>query len=158
MTEPVTSSTGAPTVASTDASTGASIGAPTSAAARASIGASKRWFLAVGGTAALTHMAVFALTQHQMWPELANALGFCVAFFVSFAGHRLLSFRDTGTSISTSFYRFAVTALAGFATNELVFMLLLRGFGWPSLLALFCALVFAAGQTFLLSRFWAFKR
>ena len=158
MTEPVTSSTGAPTVASTDASTGASIGAPTSAAARASIGASKRWFLAVGGSAALTHMAVFALTQHQMWPELANALGFCVAFFVSFAGHRLLSFRDTGTSISTSFYRFAVTALAGFATNELVFMLLLRGFGWPSLLALFCALVFAAGQTFLLSRFWAFKR
>ena len=158
MTEPVTSSTGAPAVASTDASTGASIGAPTSAAARASIGASKRWFLAVGGSAALTHMAVFALTQHQMWPELANALGFCVAFFVSFAGHRLLSFRDTGTSISTSFYRFAVTALAGFATNELVFMLLLRGFGWPSLLALFCALVFAAGQTFLLSRFWAFKR
>ncbi len=138
MTEPVTPSTGA------------TVGAPT--------GASKRWFLAVGGTAALTHMAVFALTQHHMWPELANALGFCVAFFVSFAGHRLLSFRDTATSVRTSFYRFALTALAGFATNELVFMLLLRGLGWPSLLALFFALLFAAGQTFLLSRFWAFKR
>ena len=120
--------------------------------------ASTRWFLVVGGAAALTHMGVFALAQAQMWPEVANALGFGVAFFVSFAGHRRLSFRDAATSVRTSFGRFLVTALAGFAANELVFVLLLRGLGWPSLVALFCALVFAAGQTFLLSRFWAFKR
>ncbi|BCO26315.1 hypothetical protein MIZ03_1195 [Rhodoferax lithotrophicus] len=93
-----------------------------------------------------------------MWPELANALGFCVAFVVSFAGHRLLSFKDAGTSVSTSLLRFAATALAGFASNELVFMLLLRVLGLPSLLALFLALLFAAGQTFVLSRFWAFRR
>lgn len=120
--------------------------------------ASTFWFLAVGGTAALTHMAVFALAQHQMWPELANALGFLVAFFVSFAGHRLLSFQDAGTSVRTSLGRFAVTALAGFASNELVFVLLLRGLDLPALLALFVALLFAAGQTFVLSRFWAFRR
>lgn len=120
--------------------------------------ASTFWFLAVGGSAALTHMAVFALAQQVMWPELANALGFVIAFFVSFAGHRLLSFKDTGTSIATSFRRFVVTALAGFACNELVFVLLLRGLGCPPLLALFAALVFAAGQTFALSRFWAFRR
>lgn len=116
------------------------------------------WFLAVGGSAALTHMAVFALSQDHMWPELANALGFCVAFFVSFAGHRLLSFKDAATSLSTSLGRFAVTALAGFVSNEIVFMVLLRTLGWPALLALFAALVFAAGQTFVLSRFWAFHR
>ncbi len=116
------------------------------------------WFLAVGGAAALTHMAVFALAQHQMWPELANALGFCIAFFVSFAGHRLLSFKDAGTSVATSLGRFAVTALAGFASNELIFVLLLRGLGLPALLALFVALIFAAGQTFLFSRYWAFRR
>lgn len=120
--------------------------------------ASTFWFLAVGGSAALTHMAVFALAQGQMLAELANALGFLIAFFVSFAGHRLLSFKDAGTSVGTSLGRFAVTALAGFASNELVFMLLLRGLGWPALLALFVALVFAAGQTFLFSRFWAFRR
>ena len=51
---------------------------------------------------------------------------------------------------------FQRVALGG--TNELVFVLLLRGLGWPSLLALFVALVFAAGQTFVLSRFWAFRR
>lgn len=116
------------------------------------------WFLAVGGTAALTHMAVFALTEHLMRPELANALGFFVGFFVSFSGHRLLSFRDAGTSVRTSFGRFVLAAVAGFTTNELIFILLLRAAGWPSLLALFCALAVAAGQTFLLSRFWAFKR
>lgn len=103
-------------------------------------------------------MAVFTLAQARMWPELANALGFCIAFFVSFAGHRLLSFRDAGTSLRTSLGRFVVTALAGFASNEAVFVLLLRGLGWHALLALFVALVFAAGQTFVLSRFWAFRR
>ena len=93
-----------------------------------------------------------------MWPELANALGFCIAFFVSFAGHRLLSFKDAATSVATSLGRFAVTAVAGFASNELVFVLLLRRLDWPALLALVAALVFAAGQTFVLSRFWAFRR
>ena len=123
-----------------------------------SASASTGWFLGVGGAAALTHMGVFALVQNHMWPEFANALGFCVAFFISFGGHRLLSFRDAATSVRTSFGRFLLTALAGFATNELVFILLLRGLDWPSLVALFFALVFAAGQTFLLSRFWAFRR
>jgi putative flippase GtrA len=122
------------------------------------LSASTFWFLAVGGSAALTHMAVFAWAQAHMWPELANALGFCVAFFVSFAGHRLLSFKDAATSVATSLGRFAVTALAGFASNELIFSLLLRTLAWPALLALFVALVFAAGQTFVLGRFWAFRR
>ena len=116
------------------------------------------WFLVVGGAAALTHLLVFTLAQQQMWPELANALGFCIAFFVSFAGHRLLSFRDAATSVTTSLARFGVTALAGFASNELVLVLLLRALKWPALLALVVALVFAAGQTFVLSRFWAFRR
>ena len=120
--------------------------------------ASTFWFLAVGGTAALVHMGVFALVQDHMLPELANALGFVIAFGVSFAGHRGLSFKDATTSVRTSLGRFAVTALAGFASNELNFALLLRVGGLPALVALFVALVFAAGQTFLFSRFWAFRR
>lgn len=120
--------------------------------------ASTFWFLAVGGTAALVHMGVFALVQGHMLPELANALGFVIAFGVSFAGHRWLSFKDATTSVRTSLGRFAVTALAGFASNELIFALLLRVGGLPALVALFVALVFAAGQTFLFSRFWAFRR
>jgi putative flippase GtrA len=116
------------------------------------------WFIVVGACAALTHMAVFALTHDVVWPELANAFGFGVAFFVSFAGHRRLSFADAQTPLWQSLRRFAVTALGGFVTNEVLFIALLRGLDWPSVWALCVALVAAAGQTFVLSRFWAFKR
>jgi putative flippase GtrA len=116
------------------------------------------WFLAVGASAALTHLAVFSVAEHAMWPELANALGFVVAFGVSFTGHRQLSFQDAGTPLLTSLRRFAVTALLGFVNNELVFILLLRGLDWPAIPALMAALVAAAVQTFVLSRFWAFRR
>ena len=116
------------------------------------------WFLVVGASASATHVLVFALLEHRIWPELANALGFLVAFFVSFFGHRFLSFTDASTSAQTSLLRFAVTALAGFASNEAIFVLLYRILGWPSLVALVCGLVLAAAQTFVLSRYWAFKR
>lgn len=116
------------------------------------------WFLAVGGTAAATHVAVFSLVAPYLWPELANAVGFVIAFFVSFGGHRWLSFSDTSTPVATSLGRFALTALGGFASNELVFVLLLRALHWHAHVALICALVLAAGQTYLLSRHWAFRR
>ena len=116
------------------------------------------WFLVVGASAALTHVLVFALVKDWMLPELANAIGFAVAFLVSFLGHRRLSFQDTTISLLQSLRRFSVTAVAGFICNELFFMLLLRGLGWSSMAALLLALVLAAGQTFVLSRFWAFAR
>jgi len=119
------------------------------------------WFLVTGASAALTHMGVFALVQYlqpELWPEVANALGFVVAFVVSFVGHRWLSFKGTSTPIQQSLLRFGVTALAGFGCNEVVFMLLTRHYGWFGLLALFVALVVASVQTFVLSRFWAFQR
>jgi putative flippase GtrA len=118
------------------------------------------WFLMVGGAAALTHLGVFVwLSQTSaLWPEVSNALGFVVAFLVSFTGHRWLSFADAGTGLLQSLWRFGATALAGFASNEVVFMLLHRLLGWPGLPALVAALIVAAGQTFLLGRFWAFRR
>ncbi len=116
------------------------------------------WFLVVGASAAVVHIAVFMLTSPVMWPEVANAAGFCVAFMVSFTGHRFLSFSDADTSFWQSLRRFTATALAGFAANEVVFVALLRGLNLPDWLALFLALVFASAQTFLLSRFWAFRR
>ncbi|WP_310610533.1 GtrA family protein [Limnohabitans sp.] len=116
------------------------------------------WFLGVGTAAAAVHMAVFMWATPYLWPEAANAAGFCVAFGVSFAGHRCLSFSDADTGLWQSLRRFAATALAGFAANEVMFVALLRGLNLPDWLALFFALVFASAQTFLLSRFWAFRR
>ena len=119
------------------------------------------WFVLVGASAALTHMAVFTvvlLLVPTLWPENANVAGFLVAFLVSFVGHRRLSFQDAGTSVLQSFLRFAATAVAGFATNESVFILLFRLLGLPTWVALISGIVVSAVQTFVLSRFWAFKR
>ena len=119
------------------------------------------WFVLVGASAALTHMAVFTvvlLLVPTLWPEIANVAGFLVAFLVSFVGHRRLSFQDAGTSVLQSFLRFAATAVAGFATNESVFILLFRLLGLPTWVALISGIVVSAVQTFVLSRFWALKR
>jgi putative flippase GtrA len=116
------------------------------------------WFLLVGGSAALTHMAVFAWVLPLMWPEVANGAGFLVAFLVSFIGHRHLSFQDTATPYLQSLLRFSATALAGFVTNEAVFVVLFRLGALPAWVALFAGMAFAALQTFVLSRFWAFRR
>ena len=119
------------------------------------------WFVLVGASAAVTHMAVFTLVLllvPTLWPEIANVAGFLVAFFVSFVGHRRLSFQDASTSLKQSFLRFAATAVAGFVTNEAVFILLFRLLGLPTWVALISGIVVSAVQTFVLSRFWAFKR
>ena len=116
------------------------------------------WFGAVGAAASLTHVVVFALALPWVWPEAANALGFGVAFVVSYLGHRHLTFQATAVGVGQSLPRFAATALAGFGCNELVFSALLRLAHWPSWLALLAGLLTAAGQTYLLSRFWAFRR
>jgi len=119
------------------------------------------WFLLVGASAALTHMAVFALVLllvPTLWPEIANVAGFLVAFLVSFVGHRRLSFQDADTSLMQSFLRFAATAVAGFVTNEAVFIVLFRVLGLPTWMALISGIVLSALQTFVLSQFWAFKR
>jgi len=116
------------------------------------------WFLAVGTAAALTHLAVFTLARRVVWAEVANPLGFVVAFWVSFWGHRWLSFRDTGTTVGQSLWRFAITALAGLASNEVCFVLFYRALHWWPSLAWFAAAALAAAQTFVLSRFWVFRR
>lgn len=116
------------------------------------------WFLAVGGTAALTHLGAFAILRDVMRPELANAGAFLIAFLVSFAGHRLLTFADATNGVSQSLVRFLVTSLAGFAVNEALFVLLLRGADWPPFAALITAQVVVAVQTYVVSRRWAFPR
>ncbi len=119
------------------------------------------WFVLVGASAALTHMAVFTLVlflASTLWPEIANVAGFLVAFLVSFVGHRRLSFQDAGTGLMQSFLRFAATAVAGFVTNEAVFIVLFRVLAFPPWAALIGGIVLAAVQTFVLSRYWAFKR
>jgi len=119
------------------------------------------WFFGVAAAAGLTHLAVFFLIEHflpSVLPEIANFLAFSVAFSISFMGHRNLSFSDTTSSVEQSLRRFVVVSVAGFVCNEIVFSLALRLLAWSSWLALLSGFAVAGGQTYLLSRFWAFHR
>lgn len=119
------------------------------------------WFFGVAAMAGLTHLTVFFLIEQflpTVLPELANFLAFCVAFSVSFMGHRNLSFSDTTSSLKQSLRRFVVVSILGFLCNEVAFSLCLRLMNWPSWLALLFGFAIAGGQTYLLSRFWAFDR
>ena len=119
------------------------------------------WFLGVGVAAGSTHMVVFFLVTYffpSLLPELANFIAFCMAFSVSFMGHRNLSFSDSTASVKQSMSRFILVSVAGFVCNEVIFSLVLRLVGLPSWLALPAGFAVAGGQTYLLSRYWAFHR
>jgi putative flippase GtrA len=89
-------------------------------------------------------------------PLIANVIGFCVAFNVSFFGHHRWTFASEENQQNT-FKRFAAVALLGFALNEVMYSLLLKFTAFDYRIALGIVLVAVAGLTFVLSRCWAFR-
>lgn len=116
------------------------------------------WFLVVGGCAAVTHGAVLAGLARIMRPELANAIGFLVAFSVSFVGHSRLTFPDPSAPAGQGLLRFGITSLAGFVLNEGLFTVFHAGMGWTVGGSWLIATGLTAVQTFFLGKCWAFRR
>jgi putative flippase GtrA len=116
-------------------------------------------FACVGATAAAVHWAVaVALVQGVgLAPLNANAGGWGVAFFVSFAGQFGLTFRDHGARLVPAALRFLAVSAMGFAINEAAYALLLRVTAARFDLLLALVLVGVAALTYLLSRRWAFR-
>lgn len=116
------------------------------------------WFGLVGASAALVHLGTVWLlvSQFGLVPLLANVLGFCVAFVVSFIGHHQRTFASQAAPLSQALPRFLLVAVLGFVCNEILYALLLH-LGMEYRLALFLVLVAVAGMTWLLSRYWAFR-
>ena len=115
-------------------------------------------FGVVGLCAAIIHYFTFLYLIKLMWPELANLFAFLFSFSFSFLGHRYLSFNDHQTKLLESLIRFFSTASLGFLNNEIFFIIFHRFVGISSQYAILIAMIFAACQTFLLSRYWAFKQ
>ena len=118
------------------------------------------WFIAVGSTAAATHwgVAVACVEQLGMRPLAANAVGWLLAFIVSFTGHYRLTFRRLASRWTTAARRFFLISACGFLFNEASYALLLHTtrLRYDALLALI--LLVLAALTFLASRLWAFRR
>lgn len=115
-------------------------------------------FVAVGTTAAAVHFAIVwgAVERLGLAPLVANVLGWGLAFGVSFAGHRWLTFADQQAPLGRSARRFLLLSALGFGVNEGAYALLLGlgGLGYRSALA--AVLVGVAAFTYWLGRHWAF--
>ena len=123
-------------------------------------------FVAVGALAAATHYLVALGAHHAMSlsPWLANALGFVVAFGVSYLGHFTWTFAaqahvQTQTQTQThrqSLPRFLGVAIAAQLANQALTALFLQALAWPFALSLGLALLLVALGTYVLSARWAF--
>ncbi|NYT65505.1 GtrA family protein [Alcaligenaceae bacterium] len=118
------------------------------------------WFVAVGCAAAATHwLAVVILVSiNNLAPLGANFIGWLVAFCVSFTGHYFLTFRQHATSVARAALRFFGVSALGFAVNELAYAWLLHHTTLPYDLLLALILMAIAVMTFVLGRYWAFRR
>src|SRR5690606_11151075 len=118
------------------------------------------WFLCVGCAAAATHwaVAVGCVEQLGLPPLAANAIGWLVAFVVSFTGHYRLTFRHLASRWTVAARRFFLISACGFLLNEAAYAWLLHitRVRYDAPLALI--LLGLAALTFLASRLWAFRR
>lgn len=109
----------------------------------------------VGLAATGVHLAVAAGVL-ALWPSLnefiANIIAFCVAFQVSLVGHRRLTFKRQGSA-----WRFALVAAVGFALNNGLLAILIRGLEISGFVAIAIATLSVPIVTYLASRMWAFK-
>jgi putative flippase GtrA len=115
-------------------------------------------FAVVGILATSTHVGVvWLLIGHlAVRPLLANLLAFLVAFGVSFIGQYRWTFRST-RDWRSALWRFLVTALLGFAMNNILLVALLEA----GLVSQELSAVLAVGViplvTYTLSRLWVFR-
>ncbi|NGM87099.1 GtrA family protein [Parapusillimonas sp. SGNA-6] len=118
------------------------------------------WFIAVGCAAALTHWTVVVLTvtATDMAPLLANIIGWIIAFCVSFAGHYTLTFRHQHAPLGRAAARFFFVSALGFVINEAAYAWLLNATAMRYDVLLALVLIGIAGMTFILGRYWAFRR
>lgn len=117
-------------------------------------------FIAVGCAAAATHwlVVVLAVSIGGMPPLLANIVGWLIAFGVSFAGHFNLTFKHQSAPLGQAARRFFAVSAVGFGVNELSYAWLLHATELPYDVLLALILIAIAGMTFILGRFWAFRR
>ncbi len=118
-------------------------------------------FIAVGTAAAFTHLTVVAAAVEllALRPLSANAIGFGIAFFVSFAGHARFTFPIGRERFAAARMRFFAVALAGFALNQTAYAQALQLTGQDYYLPALAAVILGvAVATFLLSKLWAFAQ
>lgn len=117
-------------------------------------------FGVVGLAATVVHflVAVVAVQLGVLAPQLANVLGFGVAFCVSFFGQWRWTFAQRGAApVARALPLYLLLSIGGFAANALAYAWLLANTSWRYDVALAVVLAAVAALTFVASRAWVFK-
>jgi putative flippase GtrA len=119
-------------------------------------------FAIVGVGATLTHAIIFNISFEQLRLHhlIANILGFCIAFLVSYLGQFHWTFKEQAIQLEdkrSAFFKFLKTALLGFALNLfwsflILVFLQLHHYFYLALLTFVTPILI-----FLLNKFWVFK-
>lgn len=112
----------------------------------------------VGSTATVIHFTtVVSLVQMFLLPPLiANIFGFCIAFQMSYWGHRLWTFSETESEHRVAFPRLLLVQLLALAANESLFYIFLS-LHLPYPIALIIVLTILPIFTFFASKRWVFR-
>jgi len=113
----------------------------------------------IGVLAALTHYAIVILLFEQVHIALAyaNLIAFCLAFWVSYFGHRHFTFQAQQLSHRQTLPKFFVVATLGFVFNESLLLISHHYLNISLSILVIIAIFLTAIFTFLLNRFFAFQ-
>ena len=115
-------------------------------------------FTTTGAAASLTHYSiVMLLFKRNIALQYANLIAFLLAYWVSYFGHRIFTFKAQHISHRQTLPKFTLVAGLGFLFNESFLLLSNLYFSVPISTLVCVAIVLTSIVTFLLNRFFAFQ-
>ena len=115
-------------------------------------------FTTTGAAAALTHYSiVMLLFKRNIALQYANLIAFLLAYWVSYFGHRIFTFKAQHIAHRQTLPKFTLVAGLGFLFNESFLLLSNLYFSVPVSTLVCVAIVLTSIVTFLLNRFFAFQ-
>ncbi len=115
-------------------------------------------FTTTGAAAALTHYSiVMLLFKRNIALQYANLIAFLLAYWVSYFGHRIFTFKAQHIAHRQTLPKFTLVAGLGFLFNESFLLLSNLYFSSPVSTLVCVAIVLTSIVTFLLNRFFAFQ-
>lgn len=115
-------------------------------------------FTTTGSAAALTHYSiVMLLFKRNIALQYANLIAFLLAYWVSYFGHRIFTFKAQHIAHRQTLPKFTLVAGLGFLFNESFLLLSNLYFSAPVSTLVCVAIVLTSIVTFLLNRFFAFQ-
>jgi putative flippase GtrA len=111
----------------------------------------------VGIAATFAHVALawLLIDTSGCNPYLANFLGACTAFAVSFLGNAGWTFA-TDRPLASSARRYIFVSLTSFVLTSAI-LAVVRHYGWPTSIYVALVLAIVPGTTFLMAKTWAFS-